>query len=72
MKIKIINKITVQTVYSCCPDSTEAPTKYPNHAIKPNCHLSNEIADKEQKPEKTEVTDQNFRCPQAMDTKAYS
>jgi len=36
LKIKRINEITVQTLYSCRPDSTEAPSKCPNHAIKPN------------------------------------
>jgi len=36
LKIERINKITVQTVYSCCPDPTETSTKYPDFAIKPN------------------------------------
>jgi len=35
-KFKRINKITVQTVYSGCPDPTETSTKYPDFAIKPN------------------------------------
>ena len=35
-KFKRINKITVQTVYSGCPDPTKTLPKHPYHPIKPN------------------------------------
>ena len=62
LKIERINKITVQTVYSCCPDPTKTLPKHPYHPIKPNCHHSNEIASWQQE---TEVAEQTFCRPSA-------